>query len=134
MSDDQAIQQFLDGSSFAVVGASKNREKYGNKVLRSYLQNGMKAFPINPNAAEIEGQTAYSSLADLPENIHGLSIITPPAVTQQVVEQAIQEGIKHIWMQPGAESDEAISLAESSGINVIAGGPCILVALQFRDV
>lgn len=134
MSDDKAIEQFLGGSSFAVVGASKNREKYGNKVLRSYLQNEMVAYPINPNTEQIENQTAYAGLGDLPEKVHGLSIITPPAVTEQVVEQAIELGIKNIWMQPGAESDKAIAQAEAAGVNVIAGGPCILVALRFRDV
>src|SRR5262245_61037934 len=132
MSDQQQIKEFLDGKRFAVVGASQDRTKYGNKVLRVYQQNRMEAIPVNPKADEIEGAKAYPDLASIPGEIHGVSIITPPAVTERVVGEAIQKGIKHIWMQPGAESDPAISVAEAAGANVIAGGPCILVSLRYR--
>lgn len=127
------IQQFLSGKRFAVVGASANREKYGNKVLRAYLQNGLEAIPVNPAGGEIEGLETYSDLASIPGQIDGVSVITPPAVTEKVVEQAIERGIDHVWMQPGAESDAAIDRAEAAGINVIAGGPCLLVSLRFHD-
>ena len=127
------IERFLNGSPFAVAGASKNRDKYGNKVLRCYQQNQMEVFPLNPTADAIEGLEAFSSLADCPVKPHGVSIITPPAVTEQIVNQAIELGIENIWMQPGAESPEAVSTAESAGINVIAGGPCILVVLGYHE-
>ncbi len=130
---EEKIQKFLAGDAFAVAGASPNREKYGNKVLRTYLQNNRTVFPINPNAEEVEGLPAYSDLAGLPQAVHGLSIITPPAITESVVEEAIQQGIQHIWMQPGAESETAIQRAEEAGLNVIAGGPCLLVVLRFRE-
>ena len=132
----QAIDTFLDGGPHAVVGASRNRSKYGNKVLRSYLQNNRPVFAVNPNCpqgATIEGQPVYPTLADLPEPVHGISIITPPAVTEDIVEQAIEAGIQHIWMQPGAESHRAIARAEDAGVSVISGGPCLLVALGFRE-
>ncbi len=132
--DTQAlIDDFLVGRVFAVVGASTDREKYGNKVLRCYLQNDLVAWPINPRAEEVEGVPCYPDLAALPESVHGVSIITPPAVTCSVVEQAADAGIKRIWMQPGAESAEAIARAEELGLSVISGGPCLLVALGFRD-
>jgi predicted CoA-binding protein len=127
------IEAFLAGKRFAVVGASNNREKYGNKVLRAYLQNGMESVPVNPAGGEIEGLESYPNLAAIPGEIHGVSIITPPAVTEKVVDQAIELGIDHIWMQPGAESEDAIERAEAAGLNVIAGGPCLLVSLRFRD-
>jgi uncharacterized protein len=109
------------------------RKKYGNKVLRAYLQSQRAVYPVHPSAEEVEGLTAYRDLASLPETVHGLSIITPPQITQQVVAQAAQLGIRHIWMQPGAESDSAVELAQQAGINVIWGGPCILVVLRFRE-
>jgi predicted CoA-binding protein len=133
MTEQEQIQRFLTGRRFAVVGASTDRAKYGNKVLRVYLQNHRDVVPINPNAEEVEGVRAYRDLASVPDEIDGVSIITPPAVTEKVVEQALQRGIKHIWMQPGAESTAAIAAAETSGANVIAGGPCILVALRFHE-
>jgi len=129
----EQIEEFLAGGPHAVVGASTDRAKYGNKVLRVYQQNGRTVFPVHPTVDEIEGLTAYPDLASLPETVHGISVITPPAVTEKIVQQAADLGIQHIWMQPGAESEQAIELARQSGINVIAGGPCLLVVLGFRD-
>ena len=127
------IDAFLDGRPHAVVGASPDRSKYGNKVLRAYMQKNRPAFPVNPSATEVEGLTAYKDLASLPEPVHGVSIITPPPVTEKIVEQAGRLGIKHIWMQPGAESDKAISRAKELGINVIGGDACVLVVLGYRE-
>jgi predicted CoA-binding protein len=133
MSSQEKIQKFLAGKRFAVVGASQDREKYGNKVLRVYQQNDIEAVPVNPTAKEIEGVAAYPDLASIPGALDGVSIITRPAITEQVVQDAVNRGIKHLWMQPGAESERAVALAEKSGANVIAGGPCVLVALHYRE-
>ena len=131
--EQERIRSFLSGKRFAVVGASTNREKYGNKVLRVYLQNQLEAVPVNPGSREVEGLLAYPDLASIPEPVDGVSIITPPGVTEKVVDEAIALGIEHIWIQPGAESPAAIERALRAGANVIASGPCVLVALGFRD-
>jgi len=133
METQDKIRAFLAEESFAVVGASSNREKYGNKVLRAYLRKNRKAYPVNPNETEVEGIACYPDLASLPEPVRAASIITPPAVTEQIVEQAAAAGIRHVWMQPGAESPRAIERAEQLGLNVIGGGPCVLVALGYRE-
>jgi predicted CoA-binding protein len=133
MSTPSKIQIFLAGQRFAVVGASTDRSKYGNKVLRCYKQNNMDVVPINPTASEVEGLTAYPDLASAPGKFDGVSIITPPPITERVVSDALRLGIKNIWMQPGAESESAIQAAEGEGANVIAHGPCILVSLRYRD-
>jgi uncharacterized protein len=127
------IQAFLAEGPYAVVGASTDRTKYGNKVLRCYLQHGKAVHPINPRAEEVEGLKAYPSLAALPEPVSGISVITPPHVTESVVREAIGAGVRRIWMQPGAESPEAIRLAEAAGLEVIAGGPCLLVVMGYRE-
>ena len=127
------IESFLAGSPFAVVGASTDRSKYGNKVLRCYMQNGRTAFPVNPTMTEVEGLKAYANLKALPEPVHGISIITPPRVTERVIEEAGELGIKHVWMQPGAESAKAVQRAEELGMSVIAGGACVLVVLGYRE-
>ena len=131
--DPDPTQAFLDGGSFAVAGASTDRGKYGNKVLRCYMQNGRRVFPVHPRETEIEGLTAYPSVTDLPEPVHGLSIITPPEVTALVVKDALAAGIRYLWMQPGAEHEGAIAEAESAGATVIHGGPCLLVVLGYRE-
>ena len=130
---DAKIAAFLAAPAFGVAGASKNRDKYGNKILRCYQMHGRKAVPINPVEAEIEGVACVKSVSDLPAEVTSLSVITPPQITDQVVEQAIARGIRHIWMQPGAQSAAAIAAAEAAGIEVIADGSCLLVVLGYRE-
>lgn len=130
---DQRIKSFMSGGPYAVVGASSDRDKYGNKVLRAYQQHGMEVYPINPRAVEIEGLKAYASLADVPAELRAISVITPPRITEQVVEAAAAAGVRMVWMQPGAESAEAIRKAEALGMEVIAGGPCFLVLAHYRE-
>lgn len=130
---DEKIAAFLAAPAFGVAGASKDRAKYGNKVLRCYLQNGRRAIPVNPVEKEIEGVPCVHAVNELPEGVESLSVITPPRVTDTVVAHAIERGIRHIWMQPGAESPAAIAAAEAAGINVIADGSCLLVVLHYHD-
>lgn len=130
---DQAINSFLAGAPFAVVGASRDRLKYGNRVLRAYLQNRLPVFPVNPNVESIENLPCFPCLSALPESVHGVSIITRPEITEQIVAEAIALGIQHLWLQPGAESPKALAKARDAGCQVIAEGPCILVKLGFQD-
>jgi uncharacterized protein len=129
MNGKEKIQQFLKSPAFAVVGASDDATKFGHKVYMCYLRNGMKALPVNPRVKEISGNPVYATLSELPERVEAISVITPPPVTEKVVDDAIAAGVKHIWMQPGAESPAAVDKAEKAGISVIHGGPCILIEL-----
>jgi len=133
MTVQERIADFLAEGPWAVAGASTNRDKFGNKVLRTYLQRGLEVYAINPRAETIEGVASYPDVASLPEGVRGLSIVTPPEITEQIVEDAAARGIRHLWMQPGAESAKALERAEELGLSVIAGGPCLLVKLGFRE-
>jgi uncharacterized protein len=133
MTDPEKIDKFFDSKGYGVVGASANREKYGNKVLRCYLQNGYRVTPVNPREKEIEGVPCVASVLDLPDDVKSISLITPPQVTEEVVEAAAGKGIENVWMQPGAESRKAIETCLRNNINVIADGNCILVVLGYRD-
>jgi len=131
---DERIQAFFAAGPWAVAGASTDRRKYGNKVLRAYLQNGKQpVYPVNPHATEVEGLTAYPDVASCPEPVRAMSIITQPNVTEKLVEEAAAAGVEHLWIQPGAESPAAVAAAQAHGISVIHGGPCALVVLGFRD-
>lgn len=123
------VAAFLDGTSFAVAGASNDPSKYGNIVLRALMSEGLRVVPVNPSGGMIEGLEAAKRLADLSEPVHGLSIVTPPPITEQIVEEAAAAGIQHIWMQPGAESPKAIARGHELGLSVIGGDACILVEL-----
>ena len=133
MTIQEQIQQFLASPAFGVVGASANRQKYGNKVLRCYQQNGKSVIPVNPNEPAIEGTPCAASIGDLPAEVGSISMITPPAVTAALVPLAIEKGIRNIWMQPGAEQPEAVALCRQRGINVIADGSCLLVVLGYSE-
>ena len=133
MTADPRIARFLSTQAFGVVGASADRSKYGNKVLRCYLQHGRRAIPVNPGAEVIEGVPCVASVAQLPAEVTSLSIITPPAVSEQVVTQAHARGIRQLWLQPGAESPAVVAACERGGGICIADGSCLLVVLGYRD-
>jgi predicted CoA-binding protein len=130
---DERIEQFLSAEAFGVVGASAKPHKYGNKVMRCYQQNGRLAVPVNPVERQIEGVACVASVSELPDQVDSISIITPPAVTESAVDQAIAKGIRNVWMQPGAQSDRAIAVCKAAGVNVIADGSCLLVVLGYHD-
>lgn len=124
------VTQFLEEENIAVAGASQDRSKYGNQVVRALVEAGKRPVPINPKTDLIEGLKTFPELAASQRPVGAISIVTPPAVTEQIVQQAIELGIKKLWMQPGAESDKAIKAAQQAGIDLLHSGPCILVALR----
>ena len=123
----EQFDKFFASPAFGVIGASANRAKYGNKVLRVYMQRNLRVIPVNPRGKEIEGISCVAGIPELPADVKSISVITPPAVTEQVVDMAIAKGISSIWMQPGAESPAAVDKCRKNDINVIADGSCILV-------
>lgn len=125
----EQIEKFLSSPAFAVVGASSNRHKYGNKVLLCYLRHQKTVYPVNPHEDQIEGLSCVKALMNLPASVKSLSIVTPPLITLTIVNQAIEKGIQNIWMQPGAEHQTAIDNCLKHNINIIANGPCILQEL-----
>lgn len=126
----KAIEDFLNGEIFAVAGASTNRTKFGNQVFRALLKSGRTTFPLNPTTPLVEQHTAYKRLANLPQQADCLAIITPPKITEQVVHQAIECGIKHLWIQPGAQHAEASNAALAAGLTVVDDGSCLLIYLE----
>lgn len=127
MTIDEKISRFLESEAFAVVGASTNRSKFGNKIFRCYQHKGYRVIPVHPLEKLIEGVECVARVTDLPTEVISLSLVTPPAITEKIVQDAAAKGIRNIWMQPGAESPAAVAFCETQGINVIADGSCVLV-------
>ncbi len=121
--------KFLSADSYAVAGASRDEPKYGHQVLVALRRSGREVFAINPSATSVAGQVVYKSLAELPEVPESLSIVTPPNVTEKIIDEAIRTGVRNIWMQPGAEHEAASQRAREAGANVIDDGSCVLVLL-----
>lgn len=128
------VAAFFAVGSFAVVGASADRGKYGNKVLRCYQQHGLPVVGVHPKLSVCEGAAVHASLAAIPGAPRAVSVVAPPAAAAAIVQDAIAAGCRHLWFQPGAEEAGAIATARAAGLSVIADGPCVLVALGFRDV
>ena len=102
--------------AIAIIGASANRAKYGNKALRAYLQRGDTVYPITPHHSEVEGVRAYASVLDVPGDIDIATFYVPPEVGLKVIEEVKQKGIPQILLNPGAESEELLRKVEALGI------------------
>lgn len=113
------ILQFIDQRVWAVVGASTDPAKFGNRVFRSLRDAGYTVFGVNARGGTLEGQQLYRSLADLPQTPAVVDTVVPPAVTEQVVQQCAALGITRVWMQPGSESEAAIAYCEEHSIQVV---------------
>ena len=111
----------------AVVGASSNRSKFGNRAVRAYQQQGYTVVPINPHEAVIEGLKSYASVLDVPGPIDIASVYLPPAIGGQVIAEIARKGISEVWLNPGADSDEIIARAKALGIQPIVA--CSIVAI-----
>ena len=103
----------------AVIGASSNRNKFGNRAVRAFLQQGYTVIPINPNEAEVEGLKTYRSVMDVPGAIDMASFYVPPEIGFRVIDEVARKGIPEVWLNPGADSDELIARAKSLNIQPI---------------
>jgi len=103
----------------AVIGASSDRNKFGNKALRAFRAEGYHVIPINPNEAEVEGLRTYPAVVDVPEKIDMVTVYVQPDVVLTLLDGFARKGIGEIWVNPGAESDELMAEARRRKLNVI---------------
>jgi predicted CoA-binding protein len=111
----------------AVVGASSNRNKFGNRALRAFERQGFTVLAINPNEAEVEGHKTYASVLDVPGAIDMATIYVPPREGVRVMEQLAQKGVREVWLNPGADADEVVARARELGLNTIQA--CSIIAI-----
>jgi predicted CoA-binding protein len=103
----------------AVVGASNDRSKFGNKALRAFQAEGYRTIPVNPSEPVVEGQTSYASVLDIPGPVDMATVYVRPEVTLRLLDDFARKGIAEIWVNPGAEDDGVISEARRRGLNAI---------------
>ncbi len=112
----------------AILGASADPSKFGNKSLRAHLQQGYTVYPVNPKGGEIEGLTVYRSLAEIPvERLDRISVYLPPYLGLGLIDDIAAKGCRELWLNPGSESPELVAGAESRGLNVVVA--CSIVDL-----
>jgi predicted CoA-binding protein len=127
------FKSFLDKKNvIAIVGASDNREKYGNIIYRDLRDAGYKVIPVNPRADTVEGDKCYHTLSDIPTKVDVVDTVVPPHITEQIVKECKKIGITKVWMQPGSESEEAIVFCKDNGIEVIYEN-CIMAQRRFLE-
>jgi len=120
------IQGFVDQRTLAIVGMSRAPKSFSVYAARLLRAKGYRVFPVNPNAAEVEGERCYPSLGALPEKVGGALLLTPPAATGKAVREAIDAGVQHVWIQQGAESPEALACCKERNVSAV-WGQCILM-------
>lgn len=115
----------------AVLGASRDRSKYGNKSVRAHARAGWQVFPINPRADEIEGWRAYRSIRDVPVRpLDRVSVYVPPEIGITLLEDIAACQPREVWLNPGSESDELLAAAETLGVPVICACSIVDVGLS----
>lgn len=121
-----AIEQFFQSKAYGVVGVSRNSRKFGNAVFREMKKKGLAVFPVSKYLGKIEDAPCCARIADLPVEVESVVVVVHPQEATSIVSESHKKGIKNIWLQQGAESDEAIAYAEAHGMNLIHG-QCILM-------
>lgn len=103
----------------AVIGASSNRTKWGNKALRAFEHQGYTVIPINPNEPEVEGHQTYASVLEVPEAIDVATVYVHPRFGVRVMEQLAQKGVGKVYLNPGADGDDVVARARDLGLNAV---------------
>jgi uncharacterized protein len=118
--------EFIRQKTFAIIGASQNRSKYGNIVYRNLRSKGYRVYAVNPHTDTVENDRCYPTIGSLPEKVDGIVTVVPPSVTEKVIREVYSAGIKRVWMQEGSESGDAIRYGIDHGMNIYTG-QCIMV-------
>lgn len=124
-----AIATFLSSPAFAVVGVSRNERKFGSVVFRAMRSKGFDVYPVHPHLREFDGRTCVPSVRELPSEVRAAVLVLPPPVAANVLAECNERSITNVWLQPGAESDEAMRFTEEHGMNLIHH-ECILMFLE----
>jgi len=119
---------FMNSPTVAIIGASADRRKYGNKSVRAHVQQGYDVYPVNPKGGQIEGLEVYSSLSEVPvEQLDRVSLYVPPETGLQLLDEIAAKGCRELWLNPGSESEELIERARQRGLEPIVA--CSIVDL-----
>jgi predicted CoA-binding protein len=103
--------------TIAIIGASSDRSKFGNKALRAFRAQGFTVIPINPTETLVEGERAYSSVLDYPDALDEASVYVPPRVGLRVMDELKKKGVPVVWLNPGADGPEVVARARELGLD-----------------
>jgi predicted CoA-binding protein len=115
----ELIEEFMAKRKFAVIGASNNPHKYGNKIVKNLKIRGYDVYPVNPKLKELEGLSCYPSINDIPDKVDVVDFVVPPEATEEIIKQCKILGLNRIWLQPGSESEAVISFCRENDMKVV---------------
>ena len=115
----ELIREFMIQKTFAVVGATDNPEKYGNQIFKNLKSRGYEVHPVNPKLKELDGVKCYPSLADIPVKVDVVDFVVPPEVTEVILKDCKRLSLDRIWLQPGSESEAAITYCHKNNLKVV---------------
>lgn len=129
MSDIQRYkQEMLQLKKWAVIGATPTKEKFGFKIYRTLQEHQYQVFGVNPRYKELEGEIVYPDLKSLPESPDCISVVVPPKITMELLEEVHHESISYVWLQPGTYDAEVLKKAQELELKLVYND-CVLVTL-----
>lgn len=120
--------------TIAIIGASADRNKFGNKAVRAFVQQGYTVYPVNPKETQIEGLPVFASIAEVPVRPNLVSVYLPPPVLLKALPAIAAKGCDEFWLNPGTESDEVLAEAERLGLNIIQACSIVGVGLSPEEI
>jgi predicted CoA-binding protein len=120
------------GRVVAIIGASNDRRKFGNRAVRAYLRQGYTVRPVNPHETEVEGVPAFPSIADVPERVDVVSLYVPPDVGERLIDEIAARRPAELWVNPGADSPALLARARALGLEPIVA--CSIMGIGERAV
>jgi uncharacterized protein len=121
-------------NTIAIVGASADPNKFGNKAVRAFRQKGWTVYPVNPRESQIENLPAFKSVLEVPVRPKLISVYLPPPILLKVLPDIASRGCDELWLNPGTESDEVLAAAKSLGLNVIQACSIVGIGLSPEEV
>jgi uncharacterized protein len=118
----------------AIIGASSDRNKFGNKAVRAFFKQGYVVYPVNPREPQIEGLPAFPSIGEVPVRPDLISVYLPPPVLLKVLPGIAARGCDELWLNPGTESAEVLEAAERLGLNVIQACSIVGIGLSPEEI
>ena len=121
MTNKEKIDYFMDYNWLAIAGVSRDEKKFGRLVYENLKKKTDRLLPINPNIDPFEDKNWFPDIGCLPEFVDHLLVVTPPHETANVIQEAVDKGIRNVWIQNKCETKEALQIAEENDIKVVSG-------------
>ncbi len=131
---DDRIREFMQAKRLAIVGVSHSEQKMGTGIYKELKERGIEVYGVNPRLDLIQGDKCYPAIGDLTGKVDGVVICVPPKMAVQVLREAVEAGMKKIWIQQGAQSAETTRVARELGVSPVEGKCILMYAGEVKSI